>query len=102
MLPTALAEQANIDAQVAEAAVNEPRRGRAAGAVEVRGGQLELVERIVAGLIDPRVLARRADEHAAEQERQRRMVVPEGDEALELAAEGGGRKTICSAFFGLM
>ena len=44
---------------------------------------LELVEAVVAGLVDPRRLAGGADEHAREQIGQRRMVLPVGHQAAQ-------------------
>ena len=52
-------------------------------AVELGEGDLELVEALVAGLVDARGLAGRADEPAGEQVRERRVVLPVGDDAAE-------------------
>ena len=62
------------------------RRATAAAAttsVDLRERELELVERVVARLVDARRLARRADEHAREQIRQRRMMLPIRDQAAQ-------------------
>ena len=44
---------------------------------------LELVERIVASLVDAWMLARRAEEKPREEERQRRVIVPVRNQTLE-------------------
>ena len=76
-----------VDEQVPEQAVHEPgRRGVAGGngqALELGEGDLELVEALVAGLVDARGLAGRADEPAGEEVGERRMVLPVGDDAAE-------------------
>ena len=51
--------------------------------VELAERDLELVEGVVAGLVDARRLAGRADEPAGEQVRQRRVVLPVGDQAAQ-------------------
>ena len=51
--------------------------------VDLGHRDLELVHLIAARLVDARMLAGRADEHAREQVRQRRMVVPVGDQAAQ-------------------
>ena len=55
--------------------VTEPR--------ELGEGDLQLVERLRAALVDPRRLAGRADEAAGEQVGQRRVVLPVGQQADE-------------------
>ena len=65
----------HVDQQVAEQPIDEPWR-RLRRLRDLRERELELVERIVASFVDPRRLARRADEHAREQIRQRRMMLP--------------------------
>ncbi len=45
--------------------------------------ELELVQRVVPRFVDARRLARRADEHAREQIRERGMVLPIGDQAAQ-------------------
>ena len=76
-----------VGQQVAQQPVDQPRRRRLlAGrvlAVHLLERDLELVEAVVARLVDARRLAGRADEHAREQVRQRRVVLPVGDEALQ-------------------
>ena len=59
----------HVDEQVAEQAIDHPRRGRrgAAGRRHLRQRHLQLVEPVMARLVDPRRLARRADEQAGEQ-----------------------------------
>ena len=59
--------------------------------VDLLDGDFKLVELVVARFIDARRLAGRADEHAAEQVAQARVVVPEQQQAgqqLGLAQEG--------------
>src|SRR5436190_2613410 len=64
---------AHVDQQVAEDAVDEPRRALSLRlALELAEGDLDLVDRVVARLVDARRLAGRADEHAGEKERERR------------------------------
>ena len=74
----------DVDQQVAEDAVHQPRRDVARVArrnfVE---GDFQFVQRVEARFVDARRLARRTDEQAREQIRERRMVLPEGDQALE-------------------
>ena len=76
-----------VDQKVPEQAVDQPGRRRgllATGhAVELGEGDLELVEALVAGLVDPGGLAGRADEAAGEEVRERRVVLPVGDDAAE-------------------
>ena len=55
-----------------------------------RESDLQLVDRIVARLVDARVLAGRADEHAREEVRERRVVVPVGDQAARAGRAGAG------------
>ena len=67
----------DVDEQVAEQAVDEPRRRRRfAGAGSCAEGDLELVEAVVARLVHARRLAGRAEEEAGEEIRERRVVVP--------------------------
>ncbi len=90
-----------VGEQVAQQPVDEPGRGRRlpcrVRAPHLLERDLELVEAVVARLVHPRRLARRADEGAREQVRQRRMVLPVGDEALQQIRPaqqrtvGGGR-----------
>ncbi len=76
-----------IGQQMTQQPVDEPRRcGLAARLVLLRQlleRDLELVEAVVARLVDARRLARRADEHPREQIGQRRVVLPVGDEASQ-------------------
>ncbi len=53
------------------------------GPLHLGEGDLELVERLVPALVDPRRLARRPDEAAGEDVGQRRVVLPVRDEAAE-------------------
>jgi len=83
----------HVDEDVAQCAIDEPGRHRLLALAQRRESveltlqlakrDLELVELIVAGLVDARRLARRTDEEPGEQIRQRRMVVPIADEACE-------------------
>ena len=50
---------------------------------QLRERDLELVDAVVPRLVDARRLARRADEQSREQVRQRRVVVPVGDQAAQ-------------------
>ena len=56
---------------------------RRARARELTERDLQLVQAVVPRLVDARRLARRADEESREQIRQRRMVVPVGDQAAQ-------------------
>ena len=89
----------DVDEQVAQQAVDQPRGGGVAGARRRHLGErdLELVERVVAGLVDARGLGGRADEEAGEEVGDRRVALPVQDEAAqqvgaaqERAVEGGG------------
>ena len=77
----------DVDQQVAQQAIDQPRRRLArldlGDAGQLGERDLDLVDRVVARLVDARRLARRADEHAGEQVAQRRMVVPVADHAGE-------------------
>ena len=73
----------HVDQQVAEQAVDQPGRDRAARLGDLAQRDLELVERLVARLVDARRLAGGADEQAGEQVGQRGMVLPVGDDAGE-------------------
>ena len=79
-----------VDQQIAEEAIDDPRRRAALRAICAEG-RFQFVEALVAGLVDPRGLARRPDEQAGEQIRQRRPVVPIGHQASQQvgAAEEG-------------
>ncbi len=76
-----------VGEQVAQQAVDQPGLRRlvagAVSALELLERDVEFVESIVARLVDARRLAGRADEDAGEQVRQRRMVLPVGDQALQ-------------------
>jgi hypothetical protein len=67
-----------IDEQVAQQAVDDPRRGQAVLGRPLQLGErdLELEEPVVATLVHPGRLAGRPDEPAREQVRQRRVVLP--------------------------
>ena len=89
----------DVDEQVPEQAVDEPRRRGVAlaGRWHLRERDFELVERVVAGLVDARGLGGRADEEAGEQVGDRRVALPVQDQraqevgaAQERAVEGGG------------
>ena len=74
----------DVDQQVAQAAVDQPRRhllllGKLP--FQLGEGDLDLVDLVVARLVDARRLAGRADEHAREQVAQGRVVVPIGQQA---------------------
>jgi hypothetical protein len=65
----------DVGQEVAEDAVDQPGR-RLLSRHDLAEGDLQLVQRIVARLVDARVLAGRADEQAGEKVRERRMVEP--------------------------
>ena len=73
----------HVDQQVAEDAIHQPRRRDSRRSGDLRERDLQLVERIVARLVHARMLARRADEQAREQVRQRRVVVPVAEQAAQ-------------------
>ena len=73
----------HVDEDVAQDAVDDPGRRLLARPRQLREGELELVGRVVARLVDTRGLGGRADEAAREQERERGMVVPIAQEAAE-------------------
>jgi len=60
----------DVDQQVAEQAINQPRPRLVAVPIELGERDLELVQALVAGLVDAGCLAGRADEPAGEQVRQ--------------------------------
>ncbi len=64
-----------VDQDVAKDAVDQPGRRRLTG-LDLAEGDLELVQRIVARLVDARMLAGRANEQAGEEVGKRRMVEP--------------------------
>ena len=75
-----------VDEEVAEQAVDQPGQARRAlglQPVELGERDLQLVEAVVAPLVDARRLARRAHEAAGEQVGERRVVLPERDEAAQ-------------------
>src|SRR5471030_557852 len=71
-----------VDEKIAEDAIHQPGRRLPAG-LDLAEGDLELVQRIVARLVDARMLAGRADEQAGEEIRQRRMVEPVAEQAFK-------------------
>lgn len=77
----------HVDQQIAQHAIDEPRRHVLARAQRVAAKlgerDIEFVDLIVARLVDARRLARRADEEPREQVGQRRMIVPIRDQARE-------------------
>jgi hypothetical protein len=80
----------DVDQEVAEDAVDEPRGAGARGvarrgelAVELQECDLELVDAVVARLVDPGALARGADEEPAEEVAERGVLVPVGEQALQ-------------------
>ena len=72
-----------VGEQVAEQAVHQPRWGLASEPFQLAERDLQLVEGVVAGLVHPGGLAGGADEAAREQVRQRRVVLPVGDQAAQ-------------------
>jgi hypothetical protein len=73
----------DVDQQVAQQAVDQPRRHALADLRELAEGGFDFVHRIVTCFIDARCLAGRADEHAGEQVGQAGVVVPVGDQAAQ-------------------
>src|SRR5436305_7608654 len=73
----------DVDEQVAEQPVEQPRPSFLAGFRHLRERDLELVERLVARLVDARRLAGRANEQAGEQIRERGVALPIKHRALE-------------------
>ena len=73
----------HVDQEIAQQPVDEPRRHGGARLGELLERDLELVERIVARLVEARRLRRRTQEQAREQIRQRRMVVPVREQAAQ-------------------
>ena len=90
----AVAVAADVDEQITEQQIAEPRRGGltpGAALERVGEGDLELVEALVPGLVDPRRLRGRADEQAREHVRERGVVLKEGDQAGEQLGPGRER-----------
>ena len=73
----------DVDQQVAEQAVDEPRLRRPRPRGSLLEGDLQLVEAVVARLVDARRLARRADEEPGEEVGEARMVLPVGEQAAQ-------------------
>ena len=72
----------HIDQQIAQQPVHQPWRRvlparTTARGMDLRQRNLELIERVVPRLVDPRRLARWPDEHAGEQVGQRRPLLPQ-------------------------
>ena len=87
----------DVDEEVAQQAVDEPRRRGVAlpGRRDLGEGDLELVERVVAGLVDARRLAGRADEEAGEEVADRRVALPVQDQrAQEVGAAQEGQSSV--------
>src|SRR2546423_11502538 len=76
-----------VDEEIAQDPVDEPRLlVRLAGLearLELLERDAELVERVVARLVDARALARGPDEEPREEKRERGMVLPVGDQASQ-------------------
>ena len=73
-----------IDQQVAEDAVHQPRRAVALAAVRNQlEGDFQFIQAVGARLVDARRLAGGADEMAGKQIRQRRMIEPVADQAAQ-------------------
>ena len=75
----------DVGEHVAQQTVDAPGRGVVAfaGGGDLRHGDLELVERVLAALVDARGLAGRADEEAREEVGHRGVPLPVQDEAAE-------------------
>ena len=84
----AVAVAGDVHEQVAEQPVAQPGRGRLGAVGQARERDLQLVERVVAGLVDPGGLRGRPDEEPGEEVGERRVVLDEGDQARR-AGRGG-------------
>ena len=73
----------DVDQQIPEQPVDEPGAGVLAGLGHLRERDLQLVERLVARLVDARRLAGGADEQAGEEVGEGRVALPVEDDALE-------------------
>ena len=75
----------DVDQQVAQQAVDEPRERLLplARRRDLAERNLHLVEPVVAGLVDPGGLACRSDEEAGEEVAERRMALPVEDQRLQ-------------------
>ncbi len=73
----------DVDQQVAQQAVDLPRRAFLIGFGHLREGDLQLVQRIVARFVHPRRLGRGADKQPGKQVGQRRVVMPVTDQAAQ-------------------
>ncbi len=71
----------HVRQQVTEHAIDQP--GRRILAFELREGDREFVDVVVTRFVDARRLTRRSDEQAGEQIRERRVIVPVGDETAQ-------------------
>ncbi len=72
----------NIGQQVAHQAVNQPGLRYLAGR-HLRQRNLQFIQRLMPGFVNPWCLTGRADKHAGKQVRQARMVLPEGQHARQ-------------------
>ena len=79
----------HVDQEIAEQPIDEPRR-RLRRLLHLRERELELVERVVPRLVDSRRLARRPDEHAREEVRQRRVIAAKTRSGSGAGRAGGG------------
>ena len=73
----------DVDQQVAQRAIDKPRRRRDVRRREARERDLDLVQAVVPPFINPRRLARRAEKQPGEEVRQRWVIVPVRDEASQ-------------------
>jgi len=81
----------HIRQDIAEQPVGDPGRHVLAG-LDLGEGDFQFREAVLARLIDARMLAGRADELAAEQERQAGMVVPEPDHRFQQVGSAQERR----------
>ncbi len=72
----------HVDQQIAQQAVDQPRCWHFARG-HLLEGDLQLVERVMPGLVDARRLAGWADERTGEEVGQRRVVLPVGDQTAQ-------------------
>ena len=73
----------DVNEQVAQDAVDKPRGDRGPWCGNLLEGDLQLVEMVIASLINAWGLAGRADKHAGEEIRQPGMVLPISDQAAQ-------------------
>ena len=73
----------DVDKQVAQRAIDEPRGRLALRRSKPRERDLHLVQAVVPSFVEPRRLARGPEKHPGEEVRERRVIVPVGDQTAE-------------------